>query len=200
MNPAAADFAQHMSEIQAELRFELQHAQELHAKNANCHRLPTPDLQVGNKVWLLRKNIKTTRPSSKLDFKRLGPFKIEAQINPVAFKLQLPSSFKIHPVFHVSLLEPYHADPSSDRQQPPPPPVEIEGEPEFEVAEILDSKIQRNRLFYLVDWLGYDISERSWQPAANLKNSPELLAEFHDKYPDKPNPSMLNRAPSRRRR
>ena len=91
-------------------------------------------------------------------------------------------------------------DASPDRQQPPPPPVKIEGEREFEVAEILDSKIQRNRLFYLVDWLGYDASERSWQPAANLKNSPELLAEFHAKYPNKSKPSMLKRAPSRRRR
>ena len=44
----------------------------------------------GDQVWLLRRNIQTTRPMDKLDHKRLGPFEIIEQINPVAFRLRLP--------------------------------------------------------------------------------------------------------------
>ena len=150
------------------------------------HRLPTPAFKVGDKVWLLRRYIKTTRPSDKLDFKRLGPFPIQSQVNPVAFKLKLPPSFRIHPVFHVSLLEPYHGDSSPDRRQPPPPPVEIDGVPEFEVKQILDSKVIRKRLFYLVDWEGYDPSERSWEPAEHLTHALDSIKTFHTKYPSKP--------------
>ena len=56
-------------------------------------------------MWLLRRHISTTRPSSKLDVRRLGPYPILGPIGRIVFKLLLPLSMKIHPVFHVSLLE-----------------------------------------------------------------------------------------------
>ena len=58
--------------------------------------------------------------------------------------------------------------------------------PEFEVREILDSRIRRRKVYYLVDWVGYDISERSWQPVANLSNAQSAIAEFHLRHPDRP--------------
>ena len=73
--------------------------------SANRRRRPAPDLVPGQKVWLLRRHISTTRPSSKLDVRRLGPYPIIGPIGRSAFKLLLPPSMKIHPVFHVSLLE-----------------------------------------------------------------------------------------------
>jgi hypothetical protein len=57
-------------------------------------------------VWLQRKYVKTTRPSNKLDFKLIGPYSILEKIGSKAYKLDLPPSVKIHPVFHISLLEP----------------------------------------------------------------------------------------------
>jgi hypothetical protein len=68
-----------------------------------------------------------------LDYKRLGPFKIAKLVGLVACQLELPPQFKIHNVFHVSLLEPYHENPIPERHQEPPVPVEIEGQEEFEV-------------------------------------------------------------------
>jgi hypothetical protein len=68
---------------------------------------------------------------------------------------------KIHPVFHVSLLEPYKESSIPKRSQVPPPPLEIEGQEEFEVSDILDSRIIRRKLEYLVQWQGYDVSERT---------------------------------------
>src|SRR5690606_34027559 len=98
---------------------------------------PPPKFEVNDLVYLDRRNIKTTRPMKKLDYKRLGPFKIIRRISNNAFELKLPSTMKIHPVFHVSLLEPYHAN-SLRQNEPPPPPIEVDNELEWEVETILD--------------------------------------------------------------
>jgi hypothetical protein len=69
---------------------------------------PPEQYQVGDAVWLEVKNLKFPHQSSKLTPKHYGPFKIKASISPVAYKLQLPTAWNIHPVFHTSLLSPYH--------------------------------------------------------------------------------------------
>ena len=91
---------------------------------------------------------------------------------------------RIHPVFHVSLLEPWVPSSMLGRVVPHPPPLELIDDPEFEVEAILDSKIMRNKLYYLVDWLGYSPSHRTWEPIENLNNAPELVTEFHQHYPN----------------
>ena len=93
---------------------------------------------------------------------------------------------KIHPVFHVSLLEPYKDSTIPGRLQAPPPLIEVDGAEEFEVSEILDSRINRGKLEYLVHWQGYEVHERTWETAANLENAPELIAEFQREYSSKP--------------
>jgi hypothetical protein len=107
---------------------------------------------------LLHCNLKTNRPCDKIIFCCLRPFSVVKQINDVAFRLELPPSMKIHPVFHISLLKPYKKSSISSRFQVPPPPIEIERQEEFEVLEILDSRIIRTKLEYLVQWQGYNVS------------------------------------------
>jgi hypothetical protein len=63
--------------------------------------------EVGDKVWLSAKHIQTARTSKKLDYKRLGPFKVTKVINGNVYRLELPYSMKVHNVFHVSLLDRY---------------------------------------------------------------------------------------------
>ena len=75
----------------------------------NQKRKTAPQLKEGDKVYLLTKNLRTRRPTKKLDKVKVGPFFISKQISPVNYKLELPKDAKIYPVFHVSLLEP--ADP-----------------------------------------------------------------------------------------
>ena len=93
---------------------------------------------------------------------------------------------QIHPVFHVSLLEPYFESSIPGRILPPPPPVEIDNAVEYEVEEILDSRIRNGKLEYLIHWRGYNISERTWEPSSNVTNAPEKVLEFHQQYPHKP--------------
>ena len=68
----------------------------------------------------------------------------------------------------------------------PPLAIQVDGFPEFEVQSILDSRFRRKNLQYFVDWVGYDISERSWEPAYNLSNATSAIATFHSSFPSKP--------------
>ena len=109
-------------------------------------------------VWLLRRHIATTRPCTKLDYKKLGPFHTIEKINEVAFRLALPLAFRIHNVFQVSLLEIDHPFRIPGRQAPQLPHVESLTGEEYEVHQILDSRYCRRQLQYLVLWRGYPIS------------------------------------------
>ena len=115
--------------------------------------MPTLKLEVGHEVWLLYKYIKTTRPSIKLDFKYLEKFKIIKKISSYAYKLKLPTSIKLHPVFHISLLKPVATDPLLEQTQPLPPPIIIDDKLKYEVNEIGDSKLVYKLLKYLVYWV-----------------------------------------------
>ena len=105
--PAADSFVLRLREAQEILQEELLKVWKAMELSANRRRRPAPNLVPSQKVWLLRRHISTTRPSSKLDVRRLGPFAIIGPVGGSAFRLQLPPSMHIHPVFHVSLLEPH---------------------------------------------------------------------------------------------
>ena len=54
------------------------------------------------------------------------------------------------------------------------------------MEEILDSRIRRGKLQYFIHWQGYNIDQRTWEPAENVENAPELIQQFHATYPNKP--------------
>jgi Chromo (CHRromatin Organisation MOdifier) domain len=196
-NPAAEDLANHLKQVHEELRWNLGQAQERYKKNFDRKANPAPPFVVGDLVWLNRKNIATTRPSRKFDSKRFGPFKILKVVgdSKLAFQLELPPQWKIHDVFHASLLDPHHANEIEGRKQPTPhPPEAIEGIPEYEVGEILDSKIERRKLWYKVDWKGYGPEERTWEPAENVENAAEAVATYHQRHPQRASPDDVPRA------
>jgi len=134
------------------------------------------------------------RPSKKLSEKYLGPYQIIAQPSPQSFTLCLPDTMRaVHPVFHVSMLELATPNTFQQRSEPLPAPVIIDGEPEYEISKIVDSKIDRQRackLLYKVIWLGYEDTDNDseWLLATELEHAKELVNDFHLKYPTKPGP------------
>src|SRR5262249_3794674 len=106
--PRAKARLENLHRVQEDVKFFIQDAQTTQGRYFNQSVSDQPSFQVGDTVWLIKKNIQTTRPSNKLDYKRLGPFRILEKIGTRAYKLELPPSMgRIHPVFHVSLLEQY---------------------------------------------------------------------------------------------
>jgi len=99
----------------------------------------------------------------------------------------------VHPVFHVSMLEPAIPNTFQQRSEPPPALVIIDREPEYEISKIVDSKIDYRRtckLLYKVIWLGYEDTDNDskWLLATELEHAKELLNDFHIKYSSKPGP------------
>ena len=76
----------------------------------NKKRLEGPRLREGDKIYLLRRNIKIIRPTDKLDYKKFRLFIIKRNIKDTSFKLKLPPIIKIYPIFHISFLEPILPD------------------------------------------------------------------------------------------
>jgi len=105
----------------------------------DIHRKPDLNLQSGEMVWLLPRNIKTTRASTKLGYKKIGPFKTLAKIGTNAYKLALPTSKTIHNTFYISLLDHCQDNRLPSQIKEPPPPILKEGEDEYELDEIIDS-------------------------------------------------------------
>jgi len=187
--PEVSEYVAALRKLHEELRAEIKDTQMAQAEQANNARHPDPVIEPGDKVWLRRRNIQTTRPSNKLDHKQIGPYTILEKVGSRAYKLDLPATVRIYPVFHISLLEPTAStEPIPGHQQPPPPPVIVQEQQEWEVEKILDSRRHRNQIQYRVKWTGFHDPDRTWYPARNFENLPDLICQFHEEYPEKPAP------------
>ena len=182
----AAGFITRMHQIHDYIGTQIREAQLHQETYKNRHRIPAPNYKIGDLVYLSTRNLRTQRPSQKLDWKHIGPYPIEEVISPYAYKLTLPTTARIHPVFHTSLLSLSANDPYKDQVQEPPPPVEIEDKEEFEVEDIVDSLIKRKKLYYKVKWVGYD--DPTTEPYEFVNHLTNLLKKFHRLYPTKPKP------------
>ncbi|MBW0559349.1 hypothetical protein O181_099064 [Austropuccinia psidii MF-1] len=191
-NPAGK-LSTKIQSVQKDVKRELEVAINRFKRYADKSRASPPVFNPGDMVCLSSKNIRSTIPTKKLSERWLGPFPILKKVSTHAYHLKIPSQWKsIHPVFHISLLEPVETSTIPNWHQEPPPPIIIEEEEEWEVSQILDSKLKGGKLWYLVEWKGFSQdSERStWEPTENLKNCPELVKDFHSLYPEKPGPNF----------
>ena len=189
----AQEYTSNLSELHDFLCSEMALAQKCYQGPADTRRSTPPDFKIGDEVYVKAKYFWSTCPSKKLSNKNLGPFTIIAQPGTHSFTLRLPNTMKsVHPIFHISQIKLSHPSTILNRVQPPLPPIEVDGEVEYEVEEILDSKIDRRRchcqLLYLVHWAGYagTDEETSWLLAMELDHASKLVARYHVKYPNKP--------------
>jgi Chromo (CHRromatin Organisation MOdifier) domain len=135
---------------------------------------------VGQKVWLEGTNLKTSHPTKKFALKCYGPFSIMDVISPVVYCLTLPPSWKIHNVFHVSLLTLYKEMEEHGPNFAEPPPKLIEEQEEYKVEQVLTSRLygRWKKLQYLIHWKGYSHAHDSWTPATDV-HTPDLVQAFH---------------------
>src|SRR5579863_4346505 len=174
----------HLAEEQSRLLHKRQ-VMVAHALNKMANSLGTPETQwkVGQKVWLEAKNLPLPHGTIKLAPKRHGPFQIVRVISPVAYQLQLPHQWNIHPVFHASLLTPYVETDSHRPNYSRPPPDLISGEAEYEVEQIRSHRRhgRRKQLQYLLKWKGYPESDNTWEPADQV-HAPDLIKAYHRRH------------------
>ena len=118
--------------------------------------------------------------------KQIGPYSIAEVISPNVVRLKLPQSFKVDTPINVSHLQPYKPSTIPGQQITLQSPIEVEGEPEYLVEEILDSRLCYNKLEFLVKWKGYTDENNSWEPEDNCTNARSAIAQFYWKYPEAP--------------
>ena len=146
------------------MRQNLERAQASQKHQADRHRHDL-QLEVNNYYWLSTKNLKLQGISSKFQPKFVGPFKCLQVKGPSAL-LDLPANMKIHPWFHSNLLKPHVGE------LPEPVELAVEGEAEeFEVQRILDRRVARGKLEYLVQWKHFGAESNTWEPLSNLRNA-----------------------------
>ena len=134
--------------------------------------------KVGDKVWLEATNLWIPYPSRKLAPKRHAPFEIAQVLSPLVYKLRVPSIWKIHNVFHATLLSSYWQTEAHGPSFSQPPPDLIDSEEEYKVDHIVSHKGSPGRRLYLTTWKGYPSSENTWEPELNLHHAPTILQEF----------------------
>ncbi|MBW0477580.1 hypothetical protein O181_017295 [Austropuccinia psidii MF-1] len=148
---SAGTLSTKITSVQKDVKRELEVAIDRFKRYADKSRASQPVFNPGDMLWLSSKNIEATRPTKKLSERFLGPFPLLKKVSTHASHLKLPSQWKfIHPVFHISLLEPVKTSTIPNQNQEPPPPIIIAEEEEWEVSQILDSNIKIAKLWYLV--------------------------------------------------
>ena len=196
-------------ELSAELRElmivcpeNLHHAQELQ-KQAHDKGVKPQSYAPGKKVWLNSKYIKT-KHNRKLEAKFFRPFQVLHPVGKQAYKLELPKKWRIHDVFHMSLLE----QDTTRKGRVDDENVELDAgdeNGEYEVEAIRDSEVYAREsesghlpgLYYLVSWKGYPEEENTWEPASAVQHLRKLISSFHKDHPDKPTATSpaINTAP-----
>ena len=125
------------------MKTELEFVRQQMSKYYNQKRLEGPTFAEGDMVYLSTKNITTKRPAKKLDAKLLGPFPIRKKISKNNYELELPAKIKLHPVFHISLLE---SAADTIKVHTAANDNEINGKKKYEPEKIFNAKKEKNGL------------------------------------------------------
>ena len=155
-------------------------ARQTMAARTRRHFVP---FKKGEKVWLEARNLKRNVTNPMFTPKREGPFTITDILSSITYRLRLPWTWSIHPVFHASLLSPHRENTVHSSNFPKPPPDLIAGEEEYEIDRILRHRGTSRNCSFLIRWKGYLAEEDSWIPEANLSHATEALLEYKTLHP-----------------
>ena len=182
--PTVDDHLQRIMDAQERAHVALDRARD-HMKHTADKRRTAESFKVGDKVLIDTTHIRLPI-ESKLAERYLGPFTIVEVINPNAYRLKLPPTWRIFDVINISRLKRYKAPNKKDFPHQPtddrPAPVSVDdGAPasqHYEVEAILKSRTHNRKKQYYIKWRGYPHSDNQWVDAKDF-NAPELLAEFN---------------------
>ena len=179
-NEKAEEFVKEMKERHEEAKAALIKSQEEMKRQADRSRKEVEEYRVGDKVLISTKDFSMElrkRATKKLMEKFIGPYVVKKVVSENAVELELPAMLRIHPVVNVRRLVKYREQVKGQKKIPPPS-VEVAGEKEYEVEEILDRQERRGKTKYLVKWKGYTAEGNTWEGLENLKNAGEKIEEF----------------------
>ncbi len=181
-----SDFVEEMEKLREETGILLKWANQRMEKHYNRKKGGRIEYQPGDKVWLHGSNIKTYAPSTKLAPKWYGPLEIIDKVGKAAYRIKPLPAWKSrkHWVFHETQFIPFVTPKWKSQKKPdPPPPVDVGGIEEYEVEQILGSRMYRRKLEYLVKWKGYGLEHNEWLPYSEI-HADRLIKEFHKKNPN----------------
>ena len=178
-NEAVQVTLERMKTALAEAQTNLERAQKRMATAVNRTRR-SEEFAVGDEVVLSTKHIKSYCPHlpAKIKARWVGPFTITRKVSPVAYRVDLPPGWRLHPVFHIDKLKRYIRSEEFLREIQPPPPVVVEDHLEYEVEDLIRHRGKGTRRQYLVLWKGYPFTEATWEYERDLRNAPEILEDY----------------------
>jgi hypothetical protein len=163
--------------MQLECRRKLEAANAYQKKYADKRRTKV-EFNIGDRVFISTRHIRSLRPKKKLDWKFMGPGNIVAQIGPDVYKVALSTLRGVHPVFHASLLERW--DPKgkfNPEEEPAVDTLQGFGDEVRDVKKVLDRRQSPVGTWeYLVQWDGLPETENSWEPGPTVPA--EALSQF----------------------
>jgi hypothetical protein len=178
---AVEDHIEHQQQVLQILKDNLTMAQNRMKQQADQHRSER-SFEVGDWVFLRlqpykQMSLKQAKKDNKLSPKYYGPYKVLQKIGTMAYKLELPASSRVHPVFHVSCLKKVIGD--KIPVQTIFPELDKEGKIILEPEAITDTRIHqlRNRSIskYLIKWRKLPAEDSTWEDESFIQKHPELL-------------------------
>jgi hypothetical protein len=174
--PAAADLKAHIDEVSSTIKAKLSEAQDRQQRAANSRRRDI-SFNTGDQVLLSTVNLKLPSTlSAKFKQRFIGPFKITDKVGQVSYKLELPKTLRIHPVFHVSLLKPYNVPAAQQDSNDKRGPI-FEDDKYWEVETLVGKRVIRGVTEYLVRWEGYGPEDDTWLRPADI--TPDLIKAYN---------------------
>ena len=129
---------QHVHEVHAHCQLAIEKAQQVYKQYADRHRQDL-EFAIGDQVWLEAYNLSTDAPSKKLAAKRLGPYSILEKVGNTSYRIDIPITWRVHNVFHASLLLRTKEDRIVGRVPDPQPVVQMQEQELWVIDRFINS-------------------------------------------------------------
>jgi hypothetical protein len=182
----AKQYVERLEDVWTRARKNMLETQERYRQQANKRRREV-DWEVGDMVYVKTKSWKIERPSRKLAHVMAGPYKV-LEKKGHSYLIDFPPHIKVHPVIPPERIRKAAADPLPGQfVDPDPPTAAVDGVDEWEVDEIVASRLHYGKLQYRICWKGHDL-DNQWYYAEDVRYCPHKVQAFHKANPEAAGP------------